>query len=172
MRSDNQPHWEAPPSPVVPEPPRDAVPGAENTPEIGAGKGADTPPNPLASSTAAVGATPLVIDGRRVDARTAPAKRFHALCHALVSDLGGQPTAAQAILIRSAATLTVQCEVIEHGLLTSGSVDVDKLTKLVNTLGRVLGQLGLQRQARDVTPRTAAVDAHTAALLEIATDDA
>ena len=130
------------------------------------------PPDPLACPSPPPLAAPLVIDGRRVDGRTGPAKRFGTLCQALISDLGGQPTTAQTMLIRSAATLSVQCEVIAHGLLTGDTVDVDKLTKLVNTLGRVLGQLGLQRQARDVTPRTAVVDAHTAALIDGCDDDA
>lgn len=134
----------------------------ENTPEIDP----RNPPSVLGCPSPALGTSPLVLDGRRVDARTAPAKRFRALCQSLISDLGGQPTTAQTILVRSAATLSVQCEIIEHGLLTGESVDVDKLTKLVNTLGRVLGQLGLQRQARDVTAHTASMDAHTAALIE------
>jgi hypothetical protein len=142
--------------------------GTEITPEIDPGY----PPDPLGGPSPALGVAPLVIEGRAVDGRTAPAKRFRALCQALTSDLGGQPSTAQALLIRCAATLSVQCETIEHGLLTGAAVDADKLTKLINTLGRVLGQLGLQRQARDVTPRGAAVDAHTAALIDGDGDDA
>ena len=140
---------------------------AEITPEIGHLYSADTPPDPLGCQEPGSWDAPLVLNGRRVDARTAPAKRFRALCLSLSSDLGGRPSTAQSILIRTAAALSVQCEVIEHGLLTGGSVDVDKHTKLVNTLGRVLAQLGLQRQARDITQSPAPLDAHTAALLEV-----
>lgn len=140
----------------------------ENTPEIPPGY----PPDTLAGPPPVPRGAPLVIEGRRVDARTAPAKRYQAIFQALVSDLGGQPSAAQNILIQRAAALSIQCEIIEHGLLTGGGADVDKLTKLVNTLGRVLGQLGLQRHARDVTPGGAVLDAHTAALIEGGGDDA
>lgn len=129
------------------------------------------PPDTLGCPPTALGTSPLLIDGRRVDARTAPAKRFRAICQALISDLGGQPSTAQTILVHSAATLTVQSEIIQHGLLTGESVDVDKLTKLVNTLGRVLGQLGLQRLSRDVTPGRGGLDHHTAALLDGDGDD-
>lgn len=112
---------------------------------------------------------PLMIGGQRVDGRTALARRYRDLCAALASDLGGQPTVAQAMLIRRAAGLAVQCETMERSLAAGGAVHEDKYTKLVNTLGRVLGMLGLQRVARDAGP---VFDAHTAALMEGEDDDA
>ncbi|CAK0741997.1 hypothetical protein CCP1ISM_140002 [Azospirillaceae bacterium] len=144
----------------------------EDTPPIPADNESDTPPLPLDGSFPDAWTAPLVLNGRRVDARTAPAKRFRALCGDLVADLGGRPSTAQQMLIRNAAALSVQCEVIEHALLTGGSVDVDKHVKLINAVGRVLGQLGLQRQCRDITPGAGVLDPHTAALIDGGCDDA
>ena len=114
-------------------------------------------------------ANPLVIGGGRVDGRRAEAKRYRDLCAGLASDLGGDLSIAQEQLVRRAAGLSVQCEVLEARLVNGGTVDVDELCKLTNTLSRVLGQLGLRRIPRDVTPP---MDPHTAALMDDDDDDA
>jgi hypothetical protein len=101
-----------------------------------------------------------------VDGRSIIARRFKEIYSDLIDDLGGNDTAceAQRQLARRAATLAVQCEVMECGL---GDVafDGDVYAKMTNTLNRVLTTLGLRRSPRDTAVR-AAIDAHAQALMD------
>lgn len=108
---------------------------------------------------------PLVMGGKEVDGRTLPARRYKAVCADLASDMGGDPSAGQWLLIARCAGLTVQAEQLEAQIVRGEAVDVGVYSKLVNSLARVLGQLGLQRRARDVTPSGPVLDSHTAALM-------
>jgi hypothetical protein len=106
----------------------------------------------------------LVIGGKEVDGRTIPAKRYKAVCTDLANDIGGDPTSAQWLLICRAAGLTVQCELKEADLATGNSVDIAEYTALAGTLIRVLKTLGLDRQAKDASPKIISIDAHARAV--------
>jgi hypothetical protein len=105
----------------------------------------------------------LVIGGKDVDGRTLPARRYRAVCSEIASDLGGDPSAGQWLIINRAAGLTVQCELLDAAILTGEAVDVGQYTTLSNSLVRTLKTLGLERRAKDISPG-ATIDAHAAAV--------
>lgn len=107
----------------------------------------------------------LVIGGKEVDGRTLPARRYRSVCSDIASDLGGDPTAGQWLIIQRAAGLAVQCELLDAAILSGEAVDVASYTTLTNSLVRTLKTLGLERRAKDVSP-AATIDAHAAAVRE------
>lgn len=93
-----------------------------------------------------------MLDG--VDGRTPQARRYRDLCAAFAADLGGFETLseAQKQLVRRSAALSAVCEAAEAKLAAGEAVDMPGLNSTINTLRRLLGDLGLERRARDVTP--------------------
>jgi hypothetical protein len=96
---------------------------------------------------------------REVDHRSAWSKRLNALIAAHTSDLGGDDELSEAerVLVRRAAMLTLQLELIEFNWATSheGAATAKTLAeyqRCTNTLRRTLEALGLRRRPRDVTP--------------------
>ena len=88
------------------------------------------------------------------DGRTAVARRFRDVYSEIVRDLGGddQISEAERQLIRRAASLSVYAETIEAKLAQGEDVDSDEWVRISNVLTRVLGAIGTQRRARDITP--------------------
>jgi hypothetical protein len=109
--------------------------------------------------------TTLVIGGKEVDGRTIPARRYRAVCGELASDLGGDPSAGQWLLVCRTAALTVQLELLEQSIVTGAAINVAEYTALTSVMIRTLKVLGLERRAKDVTPG-ATLDAHAAAVRE------
>jgi len=109
--------------------------------------------------------TTLVIGGREVDGRTVQARRYRELCSDLASDLGGDPSAGQWLLVCRGAALAVQLELLEQSILTGTTIDAAEYASLTSVLIRTLKTLGLERRAKDVTP-AATIDAHAAAVRE------
>src|SRR6185437_16459889 len=66
----------------------------------------------------------LVIGGKEVDGRTLPARRYRSVCSDIASDVGGDPSAGQWLIIPRAAGLTVQCELLDASILSGEAVDV------------------------------------------------
>ena len=89
-----------------------------------------------------------------VDGRSVIARRFRDLVAAIVEDLGGAEaiTEGELQLVRRAASLCVQCELLEAEAARGADLEVDSYVKLVNALNRTLGSIGLKRRPRDVTP--------------------
>jgi hypothetical protein len=90
------------------------------------------------------------------DGRSAWARRLRDLISLHTADLGGQDavSAAEASIIRRAATLTVELERLELLFATSEArpEDLDLYQRMSNTLRRHLETTGLKRVPRDVTP--------------------
>ena len=87
-----------------------------------------------------------------VDGRSArPQVPRHLL--SAVSDIGGDPSEAQSIIARRAATLAVWCEQAESGVARGEKLDVGEYATATNTLRWLLLDLGLERRMRDITPR-------------------
>jgi hypothetical protein len=97
------------------------------------------------------------------DGRGVAVRRYRDLLAALVSDLGGDPSEAQAIIARRAATLAVWCEQAESDMASGNPIDIGSFTTATNALRRLLADLGLERKIRDVTPTLAAYIAAKAA---------
>jgi len=87
----------------------------------------------------------------KLDGRTSLVRHGRDLRAALEADLGGDLSAAQAVLVERAVTLAMFCEKCEVAWLESGELDPSYLSSL-NALRHLLVALGLERKARDVTP--------------------
>jgi hypothetical protein len=105
-----------------------------------------------------------VTNGKRMfvelqDTNSAWARRLRDLNALLISDLGGNDACSEAekALVRRAAMLTLQCELLEqrwaeriNGAASDKSLLIYQRTS--SALRRILESLGLQRRPRDVTP--------------------
>lgn len=88
-----------------------------------------------------------------VDGRSVLARRYRDVLAQLTADLGGDPTEAQTIIARRAATLAVWCEQAESAMANGEELDIATFTTAANSLRRLLSDLGLERRRmRDVTP--------------------
>lgn len=89
-----------------------------------------------------------------VDGRSREARRYRDVYAGLVSHLGGDDivTEPRRHLAKRASALVVWCEVEESKLATSADMDIATYTTAINALRRLLGDLGLERVARDVSP--------------------
>lgn len=111
---------------------------------------------PTARSRVSNGKDVFLVD---IDERTVPARRFRDVLSQLVSDMGGDPSEAETIIARRAATLTVWCELAEAGMASGADFDVASYTTAANSLRRLLADIGLERRAKDVTPSIADIAA-------------
>ena len=90
-----------------------------------------------------------------VDERSREARRYRDVYAGLVAHLGGDDvvTDPRRHLAKRASALVVWCEVEESKLATSDDdLDIGTYTTAINALRRLLGDLGLERVARDVSP--------------------
>ena len=99
----------------------------------------------------------LFID--RIDERGAWARRLRDLISDHTSDLGGEDalSTAERVLIRRAAMLTLQAELMEQRFAQAeggeaSAKQLETYQRTTNTLRRTLEALGLSRRQRDVTP--------------------
>ncbi len=81
-------------------------------------------------------------------------RRLRDLLDDYLSDLGGveNTSAMEQDLARAAAGLAVRREQIEAALVRGEEVSSEEWVRIVNSENRTLGNLGLKRRARDVTP--------------------
>ncbi|HEY7194900.1 MAG TPA: hypothetical protein VH439_14255 [Gemmatimonadales bacterium] len=89
------------------------------------------------------------LDGRRAEAR-----RFRDLVLSFISDMGGldQVSEIKLGLLRRLAAATVQAELLEARMVNGEQVDILTLCTLASTTVRIASRLGLERQAKNVTP--------------------
>ena len=95
----------------------------------------------------------LVVAGRKIDNRTAEARRFRALGSDLMHQLGRAANAAERMLIMNAATLAMLCERDTADLLEGKAIDAESYRRNVTLLGSVLVKLGMAMKSRDITKR-------------------
>ena len=109
----------------------------------------------------------LTVAGRKIDGRTAEARRFRVLGGDLMAQLSRNPTAAERMLIMNAATLAMLCERAAADLLEGKAIDEENYRRNVTMLGSLLVKLGMAMKSRDVTKRQSqGADAFGAALIE------
>ena len=92
-----------------------------------------------------------------VDGRSTWARRMRDLIELHTSDLGGVDACSNAerALVRRAACLSLECELLESQFATDGQStpqSLDLYQRTSNSLRRLLESLGLERRQRDVTP--------------------
>ena len=90
-----------------------------------------------------------------VDGRSTWARRLRDLIGMHLADLGGEAavSAAEASIVRRAATLTVELETMEARFAAAGQASADDLDLYQRTAGnlrRLLESVGLERRAREV----------------------
>jgi hypothetical protein len=85
-----------------------------------------------------------------IDKRTLEYREFQDAVADLVAHVGGYPTPAEQILIEEAGRLVMWCRQAHIARLQSGEFDIARYCTAVNSLRRVLVDLGLKR-AFDVT---------------------
>ena len=90
-----------------------------------------------------------------VDGRSSMMRRYREILAQLFADMGGDPTEARSIIARRAATLAVWCESAEASMANGTNLDVASFVTAANSLRRLLADLGLDRQAQDITPALA-----------------
>ncbi|WP_299642797.1 hypothetical protein [Devosia sp.] len=79
-------------------------------------------------------------------------RRYKEILGQLVVDVGSDPSEAQTIIARRAATLAVWCEGTEAEMANGQSLDIATYTTAINALRRLLSDLGLERRAKELTP--------------------
>ena len=75
------------------------------------------------------------------------ARRYREIAVAIADDLGGPDKLSEPtkILVRQAASLTLQVEALQSKIVAGEDVDAEQLVRLSNVLGRTLARLGLKR---------------------------
>jgi len=99
-----------------------------------------------------------VSTGRRLfvegDGNSAWSRRYRDLIAGHISDLGG-PSAlseAQISLIKRASAIETELEQLEGKLSQGEEINLDEFTRAASHLRRIYETIGLERQARDITP--------------------
>lgn len=87
-----------------------------------------------------------------VDGRSPLVRRYRDILAQLVSDIGGDPSEAQSIIARRAATLATWCEAQEAAMAAGTELDIAEFTTATNALRRLLSDIGLERRAREIVP--------------------
>jgi hypothetical protein len=92
-----------------------------------------------------------------VDGRSPWVRRCKDVIAAHLSDMGGEDntSAAERSIIRRAAVLTTELELLEVRFATAGEAsaeDLDLYQRAAGNLRRLLEAVGVRRRARDVTP--------------------
>lgn len=92
-----------------------------------------------------------------VDGRSREARRYRDVYADLLTHLGGNDHVSEARrhLAKRATALIVWCEIVESKLAAGDSLDVGAYTTSVNTLRRLLADLGLDPTQRNLTPSLA-----------------
>jgi len=109
----------------------------------------------------------LLIDGRKVDGRTAIARRYRDQLAGLTVQVGNSPSIAESMLIRRAATLATLCERDELRILNGEPIDEHNYRQNAGVLKGILINLGTVKKSRDIRGddyRT--YDSHTQAVLD------
>lgn len=101
-----------------------------------------------------------------VDGRSSVARRFRDHVADLSVQVGGDPSPAQDMLIRRAATLAVLCETDEIKVAGGERIDEALYLNRCNVLSGLLNRLGMARKAKDITPGGRTLDAHARAILD------
>ena len=102
------------------------------------------PPQPEFSAGLAPGKLP------GVDGRSWTARRYRELVAGMASDVGCELTVAKTAIVCRAPALLSWCERAEAEHANGGKFNIGEYTTAVNTLRRLLADIGLERVTKDV----------------------
>jgi hypothetical protein len=109
-----------------------------------------------------------LLTARDVDYRKGAPRQINAVTRALTSDLGGDLSVAQRLLVQRTAVLQALLEHAEAGFLTGRPhVALGDYVSMVAAQTRILRVLGTKRVPKDVTPSVAEYLAHKAKQIEV-----
>jgi hypothetical protein len=97
----------------------------------------------------------------RVDARTRASRRYLELVQTFEAELGYQLTEADRVMIKQAATLSLQGEHLEAAIVSGSLVDSDDLIRVSSEARRIIATL--RSKAKDKAPSHDPMAAHIAA---------
>jgi hypothetical protein len=109
---------------------------------------------PASIRTQSATSSPLVGKLRGINGNSLLARRYREVAMAIADDCGGADRLSEPtkILVRQAAALTVQVEGLQSKIVAGEEVDLEQLTRLTNSLSRMLHRLGLKKpQSRQPT---------------------
>ena len=106
---------------------------------------------PYGSHNALKHAGKLKLHTRSIDNRTRLGKQLKHLKECLASDLGGDVSTAQQVLIDRIAYKTANVHFFELAIAEGRSTDYKTYTSLTNSLRADLQVLGLERQSKEYT---------------------
>src|SRR5271155_2475539 len=86
---------------------------------------------------------PQIVAG--VDGRSPGARRYRDLLSSFVASLGGELNSAEMALARNAVSLTLQSELLQTEVAAGKLVDTEQLTRLSNSVSRIMAQLGRRK---------------------------
>jgi hypothetical protein len=95
------------------------------------------------------GSAPLVGKLRGINGNSMLARRYREIATAIADDLGGPDKLSEPtkIIVRQAASLTLQVEALQTKIIAGEDVNNEQLTRLANSLSRMLHRLGLKKLA-------------------------
>jgi len=101
--------------------------------------------------------SPLVLPFRGINGNSLLARRYREIAVAIADDLGGPDKLSEPtkILVRQAASLTLQVESLQSKIVAGEVIDAEQLVRLFNVLNRTLQRLGLKRPAPPKAPSLA-----------------
>lgn len=109
----------------------------------------------------------LLIDGQKIDGRTAIARRYRDQLYGLNVQVGSNPTIAETMLMRRAATLATLCERDELRILQGEPIDEHNYRQNAGVLKGILINLGTVKKSRDIRGDDyKTYDSHTQAVLD------
>ncbi|MER8654410.1 hypothetical protein [Mesorhizobium sp. M0847] len=90
-----------------------------------------------------------------IDGRSAIARRIRELLAEFVKDMGGDPSSPKLVIAKRAAVLSAWCESAESKMAKADeafeALDIASYTTAINSLRRLLTDIGLERKAKDIT---------------------
>jgi hypothetical protein len=104
--------------------------------------------------------TALVLAGKRIDGRSALARRFRdvygELRNEYATNSGGPITPSADAMLRRAAQMTTQLDLLDRDALAGEEIDIKQYASLGDALNRCLAACGFHRQLRDFKRGTGA----------------
>ena len=91
-----------------------------------------------------------------IDPRSAIYREFGDVAADLAQHMGGDPSAVERALLEEAAGLIPWCGHSRASLLRGEEFDLNNYTRAVNSLRRLLADIGQERRLKDVTPSISA----------------
>ncbi len=92
----------------------------------------------------------LVLPMRGQNGNSLRARRYRQIATAIAGDCGGPDALSEAtrILIRQAASLTLEVEGLQSQIVAGEAVDLEQLTRLSNSVSCILHRLGLKKAGK------------------------